>query len=60
MKKALCIVLTLCVIFSMLSMSAAALVTAENAELGFAVASDLHYNVPAEALEKTNDQEILW
>ncbi len=60
MKKAISIILTAAIILSTLCISAFALVTEENKELGFAVASDLHYNVPSEELVKTNDHEIFW
>lgn len=60
MKKILCIVISAIIILSSFSVMSLALVTEENMELGFAVASDLHYNVPEEALEKTNDHEIFW
>lgn len=43
-----------------MSLTASALVTKDNMELGFAVASDLHYNVPEEELTQTNDHEIFW
>lgn len=60
MKKLISIALTSLIILSTLSVVSFALVTEENKELGFAVASDLHYNVPEEELEKTNDHEIFW
>lgn len=60
MKKILSIILATAIIFSTLSVMSFALVTKDNKDLGFAVASDLHYNVPQEALEKTNDDEIFW
>ncbi len=60
MKKVISIILTTALIISTLCISAFALVTKDNKELGFAVASDLHYNVPSEKLEKTNDHEIFW
>jgi len=60
MKKILSIILATILIFSTLSVMSFALVTKETKELGFAVASDLHYNVPQEELEKTNDHEIFW
>lgn len=60
MKKVLSIILSAALVFSTLSIMAFALVNEENAELGFAVASDLHYNVPDEELTKTNDHEIFW
>ncbi len=60
MKKLLSIIIASALALSSLSVAAFALVTEENAELGFAVASDLHYNVPEESLTKTNDHEIFW
>ncbi len=60
MKKIISIILTTAIILSTLSVMSLALVTKETKELGFAVASDLHYNVPDEVLEKTNDHEIFW
>ncbi len=60
MKKLLSVILASVLILSALSVMSFALVTEENKELGFAVASDLHYNVPEEELEKTNDHEIFW
>lgn len=60
MKKVLSIILTAALIFTALCTGASALVTKDNKELGFAVASDLHYNVPSEELTKTNDHEIFW
>ena len=60
MKKFISIILSAVIVLSALSVSAAALVTEETKELGFAVASDLHYNVPEAELEKTNDDEIFW
>lgn len=60
MKKIISIILAFTLIFSTLSVISFALVTEENKDLGFAVASDLHYNVPEEELSKTNDHEIFW
>lgn len=60
MKKLISVILASVIILSTLSLSAFALVTEENKDLGFAVASDLHYNVPDEELTKTNDHEIFW
>lgn len=60
MKKFISIILSAVIVLSALSASAAALVNEETKELGFAVASDLHYNVPEAELEKTNDDEIFW
>ena len=58
MKKFLSIILSAALIFSAFSVISFA--EEEAADLGFAVASDLHYNLPDEALEKTNDHEIFW
>lgn len=60
MKKILSIIIASVLVLTSLSVIALALVTEENKELGFAVASDLHYNVPEEELSKTNDHEIFW
>ena len=60
MKRFLSIILTTAIILSSLLISASALVTEQTKETGFAVASDLHYNLPSEKLEKTNDDEIFW
>ena len=60
MKKIISVILSAALILSTLSVMSFALVTEENKELGFAVASDLHYNVPEEELTKTNDHEIFW
>lgn len=60
MKKTLSVVLSALIILSVFCVTAGAVVTEEDKDLGFAVASDLHYNVPDEQLEKTNDHEIFW
>lgn len=60
MKKLLCLILCVVLALSVMSLTASALVTEDNMELGFAVASDLHYNVPEEELSQTNDHEIFW
>lgn len=60
MKKLLCLILSVILALSVMSLTASALVTKDNMELGFAVASDLHYNVPEEELTQTNDHEIFW
>ena len=60
MKKTLSIILSALIILSVFCVTAGAVVTEEDKDLGFAVASDLHYNVPDEQLEKTNDHEIFW
>ena len=59
MKKILCIVLSALIIFSGVSVALAA--ESEDA-LKFAVASDLHYNVPEEELTASGeiDDEIYW
>ena len=59
MKKLLSIILSATLIFSAFSVISFAEEEAA-ADLGFAVASDLHYNVPEEELTKTNDHEIFW
>ncbi len=58
MKKLLSIILSATLIFSVFSVISFA--DENEADLGFAVASDLHYNVPEEELTKTNDHEIFW
>ncbi len=60
MKKLLSIILASLIILSSLTVMSFALVTTESKELGFAVASDLHYNVPDSELTKTNDHELFW
>lgn len=60
MKKIICVVLTAVILLSTLSLMSFALVTKDTKDLGFAVASDLHYNVPEEELTATNDDEIFW
>ena len=59
MKKILCLVLSALIIFSGVSFALAA---EENEAMGFAVASDLHYNIPEEELVATGeiDDEIYW
>ena len=59
MKKLLSIILSVTLIFSAFSVISFAKEEAA-ADLGFAVASDLHYNVPEEEITKTNDHEIFW
>lgn len=58
MKKLLSIILSATLIFSVFSVISFA--DEKTADLGFAVASDFHYNVPEEELTKTNDHEIFW
>lgn len=60
MKKILSIILSATIIFSTLTILCAAAADQGNSDLGFAVASDLHYNVPEEKLTATNDHEIFW
>ena len=59
MKKILCLVLSTLIIFSGVSFALAA---EDNEAMGFAVASDLHYNIPEEELVATGeiDDEIYW
>ena len=59
MKKILCLVLSTLIIFSGVSFALAA---EDNDAMGFAVASDLHYNIPEEELVATGeiDDEIYW
>ena len=58
MKKLLSIILSAVLVFSAFSVISFA--DEKTADLGFAVASDFHYNVPEEELTKTNDHEIFW
>ncbi len=60
MKKALSIILAITLILSVFSVISFADEAEKSSALGFAVASDLHYNVPEEELTKTNDHEIFW
>ncbi len=60
MKKILCFVLTAVILLT--SVSAAAFAAEKETDLSFAVASDLHYNVPEEELTASGeiDDEIYW
>lgn len=60
MKKVLCFVLTAVILLT--SVSVAAFAAEEETDLSFAVASDLHYNVPEEELTASGeiDDEIYW
>lgn len=59
MKKLLCVFLSAIIVFSCICAPAYA---SDDEELGFAVASDLHYNIPAEELTASGeiDDEIFW
>ena len=57
MKKTISVILSLVLILSVFPVVSFA---DETEKLGFAVASDFHYNVPEEELTKTNDHEIFW
>ena len=57
MKKVLSIILSVIMASSVLCVGVCA---EEKNDLSFAVASDLHYSVPEEELEKTNDDPIFW
>lgn len=57
MKKVLSIILSAIMASSVLCVGVCA---EEKNDLSFAVASDLHYSVPEEELEKTNDDPIFW
>lgn len=59
MKKILCFVLSALILVSSVSVAA---VAAEDEAMSFAVASDLHYNVPEEELTASGeiDDEIYW
>lgn len=58
MKKILSVFLSLLLIFSAVSIGVSA--AEPDADLKFAVASDLHYNIPVEELEGEIDDEIYW
>lgn len=58
MKKGLSVLLSLLLIAALLVVPVSA--EAEAEELKFAVASDLHYHAPREALEGDIDDEIFW
>ena len=58
MKKILSVLLAATLIFS--AMAVGFSVSAAEENLKIAVASDLHYNIPREALEKDIDDEIYW
>jgi hypothetical protein len=58
MKKFLSVFLSLVLVFSAVSTGVSAMET--EPDLKFAVASDLHYNVPVEQLEGEIDDEIYW
>lgn len=60
MKKILCFVLTALILLT--SVSVAAFAAEKETDLSFAVASDLHYNVPEEELTASGeiDDEIYW
>lgn len=59
MKKALSILLSAVILVTSLSLGLTAFAS-EDDTMNFAVASDLHYNVPAEELEGVIDDEIYW
>ena len=56
MKKAISVILSLALVFSLLSVSASAV--NEEDEILFAVASDLHYNIPEEELTWFSEDPI--
>ena len=58
MKKILSVFLSLILVFSAVSTGVSAVET--EPDLKFAVASDLHYNVPVEQLEGEIEDEIYW
>ncbi|MBQ8015826.1 MAG: hypothetical protein IJ264_06550, partial [Clostridia bacterium] len=60
MKKILCFVLSAILLFTSVSIACSAAET--EPDLKFAVASDLHYNVPEEELTASGeiDDEIYW
>lgn len=58
MKKTISVILSVIIIFSSFSVASFA---AENDDtMSFAVASDLHYNIPREELEGDIDDDIYW
>ena len=57
MKKFLCILLSTVLVITCILPAASA---ADSPDLKFAVASDLHYNIPREKLEGEIDDEIYW
>ncbi len=60
MKKVFCIFLSAVLVFSGISFTVSAAETTEASDLGIAVASDLHYNIPSEELEKNIEDDIYW
>lgn len=58
MKKFLSVFLSIVLVFSAVSIGVSA--AEPDADLKFAVASDLHYNLPVEQLEGEIDDEIYW
>lgn len=60
MKKIISVILTAIIILSSLYVTVFAVDAKDSMSLGFAVASDFHYNVPEEELWATNDDEIFW
>ncbi len=58
MKKIISVFLSLILVFSAVSTGVSAIET--EPDLEFAVASDLHYNIPVEQLEGEIDDEIYW
>ena len=58
MKKLVSILLSAVILIGAISVGFT--VSAAEEELNFAVASDLHYNVPREVLEADIDHEIYW
>ena len=58
MKKILSVLLSAAIIIGVVGIGVCA--EERESDLGFAVASDLHYNVPADELEGDIDDEIYW
>ena len=58
MKKALSVLLSAVILVTSLAIGFTAFAAED--EMNFAVASDLHYNIPREELEKDIDDEIYW
>jgi len=60
MKKSLSVILSVIMIITSLTAGLTAFAAEDEYETSFAVASDLHYNLPREELEGPIDDEIYW
>lgn len=60
MKKTLSVILSVIMIITSLTAGLTAFAAEDEYETSFAVASDLHYNLPREELEGPIDDEIYW